>query len=326
MKKALIIIFIIFTSSLNAETIDELLAKALKYEKENNNIEAMKIYKKIALEQIKINRIYIDEEKHKSDKAIVSTLNKIEDKETKQTIEQIFASTFNLYPYYENYFLPISYDIKKRDKRKQSEVKFQISVKKPIFYNIFKINETINLGYTQTSWWQLYDDSAPFRETNYRPEIFVDIPYGKEDTVLKSFKLGFLHESNGQNEPKSRSWNRLYLTTFFAIGNLFIVPKVWYRIPERNSDDDNPDIQKYLGYGDITLAYPYKKHTFKLLIRNNLRLNKENKGYAQFDWTFPFFNSKNTFGYIQASTGYGDSLIDYDKEVNRIGFGISLSR
>ena len=76
----------------------------------------------------------------------------------------------------------------------------------------------------------------------------------------------------------------------------------------------------------LTLIYPYKSHTFKLLFRNNLRFNDQNKGYTQFDWTFPFFGSSKTFGYIQASTGYGDSLIDYDKEINRISFGISLSR
>jgi len=80
-----------------------------------------------------------------------------------------------------------------------------------------------------------------------------------------------------------------------------------------------------MGYGDVKFFYAYKDHTFKALIRNNLNFS-DNKGYGEFNWSFPFTKRKNTFGYVQLSSGYGDSLIDYNKEVNRISFGISLSR
>lgn len=313
---------------LSADSMDDLYKKAQDLEENGKFKEAMLLYKQLAKKENKINNIYVDEDKRKADiKTATKVLDKIEDKETEQTVQQILSSSFNLYPYKENYFLPFSYDLKERSDREQTETKFQISIKKPISYNLFGFEETINLGYTQTSWWQLYDESSPFRESNYRPEIFVDIPYGKRDkTALKGLKLGLLHESNGQDAEKSRSWNRLYLESYFQAGNLFIVPKVWYRLPENEEDDDNPQTDKYYGYGDLTLVYPYKKHTFKLLLRNNLRLSEDNKGFAQFDWSFPFFGSKNTFGYFQVSSGYGDSLIDYDEEINRISFGISLSR
>ncbi|WP_206732063.1 phospholipase A [Halarcobacter ebronensis] len=322
-----LIILSIFSSLLSAQTLDELYEKASKLESQNRYKEAMEIYKEIALKQKENSRIYYDENKEVAQEVANNTLDKIEDKETRSTIEQILASSFDLYPYEENYLLPFSYDNKKKSDRKSTEVKFQISVKKPILTNFFKMNETINFGYTQTSWWQLYDDSAPFRETNYRPEVFVEVPYGKRDeTSLKGFKFGFLHESNGLAGADSRSWNRIYLTSYFQMGNLFIAPRVWYKLPEHEDEDDNPDIQKYLGYGDITLLFPYKDQTFKLLLRNNLRTNGDNKGFTQFDWTFPFFGSKTTFGYVQLSNGYGDSLIDYNKEINRFSFGISLSR
>lgn len=326
MKRLFLIPFLLL-SFVHAQSIDELFEEAQKLEEQGKYKEAMQKYKTIAIKQTGINRIYVDEEKQKIDNIASQAIDTIEDKETEQTIQQILASSFDIYPYHENYFFPISYDMKNKEGRKQLETKFQLSIKKPLFHNIFGLNETVNFGYTQTSWWQLYESSSPFRETNYKPEIFVEIPYGKKDkTALKGVKFGFLHESNGQDEPKSRSWNRLYLTSYFQAGNLFIIPKVWYRIPEDEQSDDNPQTDKFYGYGDLTLAYPYKKHTFKLLLRNNLRLNKDNKGFAQFDWTFPFFGSKNTFGYVQLSSGYGDSLIDYDQEINRINFGISLSR
>lgn len=327
MKKILLLSTILI-SLLSSSTTEDLYKKAQILEKEGNYKEAMLLYKQAAQKENKINNFYIDEDKRKKDiKTATKILDKIEDKETEQTVQQILSSSFNLYPYKENYFLPFSYDTKEKEGRKQTETKFQISIKKPISYDLLGLDETINFGYTQTSWWQLYDNSSPFRESNYRPEIFVDIPYGKRDkTALKALKFGLLHESNGQDGLKSRSWNRLYLESYLQTGNLFIVPKVWYRIPENEEDDDNPHTDKYYGYGDLSLIYPYKKHTFKLLLRNNFRLSEDNKGFAQFDWSFPFFGSKDTFGYFQISSGYGDSLIDYDEEINRISFGISLSR
>lgn len=324
MKKLFILISLIIF--VNADELNKLYEEAQTLEANGKYKEAMLLYKNIAQKERNINRLYVDEDKQKEIETINKIIDPIEDEETHETIEQIIASQFDIYPLHENYLLPFSYDTKKRDGRKQTEAKFQLSIKKPIVRDFFGFNESINFGYTHTSWWQLYENSSPFRETNYKPEIFVTVPYGKrEKTALKGFTFGLLHESNGQAEPESRSWNRLYLEGYFQAGNLFMVPRVWYRFPERKADDDNPDLEDYMGYGDLTLMYPYKKHNFKLLLRNNFDFS-ENRGFAQFDWTFPFFGSKNTFGYFQLSTGYGESLIDYDKEINRIGFGISLSR
>mgnify|MGYP003865450881 CR=1 FL=1 len=242
-----------------------------------------------------------------------------------------------LTPHKMNYILPVltTNNINKEaysdfgewsDNLEDLESKFQISLKKPLSYNLFGLNESINVAYTQTSWWQIYSESAPFRETNYQPEIFAIIPYSQaEKTALKAIKVAFLHESNGQGGNKSRSWNRVYLESFFQLNELFITPKIWYRLEEESQNDDNSDIEHYMGYGDVKFFYAYKDHTFKALIRNNLNFS-DNKGYGEFNWSFPFTKRKNTFGYVQLSSGYGDSLIDYNKEVNRISFGISLSR
>ena len=323
--KLIFLTFLSLTTLKALDDVENLYIKAQNLEADGKYQEAMYLYKNIALKQRAINRRYVDEDKQKEVQVISETINTIEDEQTVETIQQILSSSFNIYPHHENFLFPLSYDIKKKEDRKQLESKFQLSIKKPISYNFFGFNETVNLGYTHSSFWQIYSYSSPFRETNYRPEIFVNIPYGKRDkTALKGFTFGLIHESNGQPEETSRSWNRLYLESYFQTSNLFLVPKIWYRFPEK--DDDNPDILDYMGYGDLTLIYPYKKHTFKLLLRNNLKLDEDNKGFVQFDWNFPFFNSKNTFAYIQLSSGYGDSLIDYDKEINRVSFGISLSR
>lgn len=308
---------------------NSILQKAKIHEEKGEYLQAMKLYKELALEK---NTFRYKEINNKDSEGIKKeedshhfSINKSDNKLTSSTLEQMLESKFDLHTYKENYFMPFSYVKQSLQGRESTEAKFQISIKKPIAENILGLNETINFAYTQTSWWQLYSDSAPFRETNYKPEVFVLAPYeSEEDSAFKAYKFGFLHESNGQASELSRSWNRLYLSAYFQLGDLFLSPRIWYRLSEDEENDNNPDIQDYLGYGDLNLLYIYEKHTFKLLLRNNLK--KDNKGFAELNWMFPLFNSNNTFAYVQVSNGYGDSLIDYDENISRFSFGISLSR
>ncbi len=346
MKKYKLVLFSLFSTSLFATNIETLYKQALEYEKNQHYKEAMEIYKKIvnldrtqtkevSKEKIvtykKTEDIYSKKEDFTSlkSKFFNKYLNRIEDKETSNTLEQVIIRDFGLYPYKTTYLLPVTYDTKKRNQRNQYETKFQLSFEKPLTYNIFGLEETISFAYTQKSYWQTAEESAPFRESNYQPEVFITIPYKNENSSLKGYKVSLLHESNGQAEENSRSWNRIYLESYFQYSNLFLIPRVWYRIPEKIQKDDNKDISKYLGFGDLTFFYPYKKHTFELKLRNNLRLNKDNKGAVEFNWSFPlpsFLNIANSFGYFQVFSGYGDSLIDYDKEINKIGLGIAFTR
>lgn len=347
MKKYSFFVITFFITTLYGNNIQELYKKASIYEKNGEFKKAMQIYKQLAKKNLKdensnTEKTSLEEtlvkkellQKEEKFKALRGNffkrnIDKIKDKETENTIEQLIVKDFGLYTYKTNYLLPVTYDTKNKDGRNQYETKFQLSFEKPLTYNIFGLDETLSFAYTQKSYWQTSKESAPFRESNYQPEVFLTFPYKKENSSLKAYKISLLHESNGQDGEKSRSWNRLYLESFFQFSNLFVIPRVWYRIPEQERNDDNKDIQKYLGYGDLTLFFPYKKHTFELKLRNNLRLSEDNKGAVEFNWTFPlpsFLNLPNSFGYFQVFSGYADSLIDYDEDINKIGIGIAFSR
>jgi len=336
--KNFLLLMLIYSIS-NADNIQDIYNKASKYEKEGNYKEAMLLYKKaVNLNISKEDQYILDLSKNQKHKVQTFTkmkrdfyekfINKTEDKETNQNLEQMITGDFGLYPYRKNYLLPATYDLNKDTDRNSFETSFQFSIEKPISYNFFGLRESISGAYTQKSFWQTISDSSPFRETNYKPEIFIQFPYNNSETI-KGFKLSLIHESNGRSIGESRSWNRLYLESYLQLSNLFVIPRVWYRIPEKSSHDDNPDIYKYYGYGDLTLLYPYKKHTFELMLRNNIRLNSQNKGAAQLNWTFPlpeFLSTPNSYGFLQVFSGYGESLIDYDRETNKIGIGIAFSR
>jgi len=275
--------------------------------------------------------------------------------EVKREMQKLVNKDFGLMPYNINYLNPISYSTSKYNRYysqyshenlpskydKNMEVEFQLSLQKPLTYDLLGLNEYISLAYTQKVWWQTYSESAPFRETNYTPEIFISIPSRyKVDklTNLKTIQFGYRHQSNGQDGYRSRSWNRLFLSSFWQFDNLFLKAQVWYRLPEDKkgedfytginpnaSGDDNPDIEDYLGYGDIHLKYLYGKSQLGLMLRNNFKLDS-NKGAIELDWSAPLHYSKNTYWYAKVFNGYGESLIDYDRSLTKISLGFAFYR
>ncbi|MCF6245091.1 MAG: phospholipase A [Sulfurovum sp.] len=279
----------------------------------------------------------------------------------KSKMMKILENSFGMQPYKTNYIVPFSYASTSYRRHFSAyldsnipvewqdgvaydshiEAEMQLSFQKPLIYNLFGWHEYINFAYTQKFWWKIYDESAPFRETNYMPELFMILPtsdHMDKQYNLKGIKFGYRHHSNGQEGYKSRSWDRLYLESIWQWDNLFVSVQTWYRIPEdRKSEafyqgidpndkgDDNPDILDYMGYGELTIKYLYGKSQINVMLRNNFNF-KDNKGAVEVDWTTPFFNSENTYWYIRGFSGYGESLIDYNRYVNKISFGFAFSR
>jgi phospholipase A1 len=208
---------------------------------------------------------------------------------------------------------------------KKQEVKYQVSAKAPILRNLFGSNTSLFGAYTQTAWWQLFSDegitSSPFRETNYEPELFLRhyggpaLPFGGR---IANLDLALVHESNGRSEFLSRSWNRLMARFTADYGDLALFGRLWYRLPEDAEDDDNPGEYRYLGYGDIRAVWAPNRNTFSAMWRPGT----EESG-TELTWSYPI--SRNMRVYAQWWYGYGESLLDYDRKVNRFGIGISLN-
>lgn len=207
-----------------------------------------------------------------------------------------------------------------------TEAQFQVSVKVPLAVNIFNMMDIYG-AYTNHSFWQLYNDnSAPFRETNHEPEGWLQFNTDWEFFGFKNTAniFGIVHQSNGRGGVLSRSWNRLYANFIVERGKFALSVKPWYRIPEDDEYDDNPDITDYLGHYEVRAAYKLKEHVFSVMLRNNLESGFEN-GSVEASWSFPLWDYPYLKGYVQYFSGYGESLIDYDNYVNRIGLGVAVT-
>jgi phospholipase A1 len=248
---------------------------------------------------------------------------------------EIGARPFAIVPHRPTYLLPLSYNSRLNDEpyqstepglaAEQSEIKFQFSFKVPLARGLLFGKGFLSFGYTQLSYWQAYsgDDSSPFRETNHEPELLLAMPtdYGVFGMDGRLIGLSLRHQSNGRSEPLSRSWNRVMLDFTMERDDLYLSFKPWWRIPESEVSDDNPDIEDYLGHFELRALKLYRDHSLGIMLRNNLQ--RENRGAVQLDYTFPLGERLN--GYVQIFNGYGESLIDYDHYGNSIGVGIMLT-
>lgn len=210
---------------------------------------------------------------------------------------------------------------------KQTEVVFQISAKQSLGL------DGLYFAYTQKSFWQAFDtkNSSPFRETNFNPEMFYRIEPGRFPRLPEKMglDLGGEHESNGQKAPVSRSWNKLYAAPFFQFKHTLVYTKLWYRVPEEDKPyegaaegDDNPDIHRYLGYGEL--------HVYQNLFGDHSihamgRATSHNRGAFALNYNATIPKLHCSF-IVHFFTGYGESLIDYDNSVTRVGAGLSFTR
>lgn len=207
------------------------------------------------------------------------------------------------------------------------EAKFQLSFKTKLANDLIGENGDLWLGYTQSSRWQIYndDDSRPFRETNHEPEfMFVwrtDYQLGRYRGRMISLSIN--HQSNGRDEPLSRSWNRAILSIGFDRPDWVILFRPWYRIPEISDKDENPDIMDYIGRGELLVVHRRRNsHQISGQLRHSLKSGDDSRGSINLNWSYPCFDRLRC--HAQIFHGYGESLIDYNHRTTSVGLGVAL--
>jgi len=213
-----------------------------------------------------------------------------------------------------------------KDYLQHLDSKLQISMKTKLAQDVFDTNADVWLGYTQQSYWQVYNgkNSRPFRSSDYQPEIFLTQPIKGNlpgNGSLRLLGAGLVHESNGQSDPLSRSWNRIYAMAGTEWGKLTVIPRLWLIANENSKDSDNPDIGDYMGYGDVRWLYPLNDQS---TVGGVMRYNPStNKGAIQVDYAYPLTGGMKAI--LQVFHGYGENIQDYNHKSTNVGIGIMFN-
>jgi phospholipase A1/A2 len=207
------------------------------------------------------------------------------------------------------------------------EGKLQLSFKTKLAQHVLGSSTDLWFGYTQQSYWQFANSrySSPFRETNYEPEAILIHPLSLQAQGIDARYVGFsfTHQSNGRGESLSRSWNRFIGEFAIESGPWSHHFRPWVRVFDASgARDDNPDIEDYVGRGELVSVYRAGGHVVTLTGRHTLRGGDRSRGSAQLDWAFPLAGSMN--GHMQIFSGYGENLIDYNHRQTTVGVGVSF--
>lgn len=222
-----------------------------------------------------------------------------------------------------------------------TEARISLSVRTKIAQGLLTHDQPLKrdslwFGYSQQSNWQIFSGtlSRPFRTTDHEPELIyiyptdLNLPGGWR---LRYTGLSLNHQSNGQPLPLSRSWNRAIVMAGLEQGSEFrLLGKLWYRLPESASSDDNPEISDTIGRAELTgLWSPDQTNSFGLTLRHSLR--EQANGSVKLEWLRRIGDSSGNSSqpnglrfHTQLFSGYGDSLIDYNRRRTVLSVGLSL--
>ena len=220
-----------------------------------------------------------------------------------------------------------------------TENRIQLSVRTKLAQGLLTqghptLKDSVWFGYSQQSYWQLFTPqiSRPFRSTDHEPEIMyvypttAQLPFGWR---WRYSGVGLVHQSNGQSNPLSRSWNRVYLMTGMELDNRWTVTgRLWKRLSESADSDDNPGISDYVGRGELAVRWNVNKdNTLGASFRSSLA--SSDRGSVRLEWMQALGSGlwggkSNLRLHTALFSGYGDSMIDYNRKRTVFSLGVSL--
>lgn len=226
-----------------------------------------------------------------------------------------------------------------------SQAKFQLSLK----YNLWPNTSphAVYLGYTQTSFWNIYEWSGPFTEFNFTPVLFYEYRVPRPNTYGGAYcgpsfvRWALDHSSNGLVGTASKAFNRLSSTVasgcYGPTGQRSEFKlQAW---PPLIFDGENEDMEAFIGYFEVTLDWASERSSnwygqvelATRLRKGASRQLRRGAVYLEAAW-HPDYGSAvaeiwrfTPYLFAEFFTGYAESLSTYDAMQTHFRIGLGLN-
>jgi len=202
-----------------------------------------------------------------------------------------------------------------------ADAAFQISIRQRLTKSVLPFKTFAYLTYTQKSFWDIYAESSPFKDTNYNPGIGLGKYIFYKNKLVGAAFAQIKHESNGRDGEDSRSWNYLslsmkyYFNARFNLAGEFWAPWV--------DGENNKDLLDYRGLGFVSVNYISNKHKWWLSADINPR-----KGFINMNTTltaaFRISERSNQYLFARFYQGFGEGLLEFNKYTMNVRVGICI--
>ena len=196
--------------------------------------------------------------------------------------------------------------------------KSQISFKVSLFRDF-----PLYFAYSHLLIWDLFKESAPFRDFNANPEFFYRLRVAGGPRNARDLDIGFYeHESNGRPGIESRGWNHSYLR--FTSNNMLSSEGIWwsvkFQIAHGIEEGPSKDLPKRRGLYEFQVGisnlferlFDVNEVIFRIYGGGRSRVNPLEGGQ---EITYREKDSRRKFLlplYFQIFHGYGEYLLDAD--------------
>ena len=238
------------------------------------------------------------------------------------SIRRAFADTHYYFGLYKDNYFIFGPEIGHKPTRKNTNIKFQISIAQKLTKNTLPWGTYLYLYYTQKVFWNVLENSMPMTDLNFNPGIGLTKPIFIKNRFIGKATLQLEHESNGRDGAASRSWNKVTLGGSIMVDPNFVVyGKFWIPIID---GVNNKDILKYCGIFQVGWSLQSTNRRWSssvtMVIRQGWNVN--------YNWTidiaYRLSKQANQYIYAQFYSGYGEGLLAYKEYHNQFRVGIVI--
>lgn len=222
---------------------------------------------------------------------------------------------------YKDNYMVTGVPLNKMINRKTADAFFQFSIRHRITRSILPFNSFLYFTYSQKSFWDVYDESSPFRDTNYNPGLGVGRYVIKDNKLKGALMLSVEHESNGKGGEESRSWNFINMS-FKYFYNMRTSIKTQIFLPYVDGEY-NKDLLHYKGYGVLSINYIDKKNMWWLSV-DLIPRNKIINANSHLALSYKLSSKSNQYITLDYYAGYGEGLLNYKSFTNQVRLGFTI--